>query len=122
LFGLSHNDRITELQDYKIERETDYSLAEVHEIMKSCNPVSEHKTERPMSDIGLSRLAETFSLKVTVLTPVTAPVIAILSTYPAASIKQNDCLLSEVIFIFGEFCNQNTKDHSEEWSFMRFQI
>jgi len=29
------------------------------------------KTERPMNDIGLSRLAETFSLKVTVLTPVT---------------------------------------------------
>jgi hypothetical protein len=57
------------------------------------------KTERPMSDIGLSRLAETFSLKVTVLTPVTDACGGILSTSRSASIKQNDCLLSEMIFI-----------------------
>jgi hypothetical protein len=64
--------------------------------------IEHKKTERPMCDIGLSRLAETFSLKVTVLTPVTWRLVpAILSTYRAASIKQSGCLLSEVIFFAG---------------------
>ncbi len=51
-----------------------------------CSPFAPFgKTERPMSDIGLSRLAETFSLKVTVLTPVTAPVGAF---YPLLARRQ----------------------------------
>jgi hypothetical protein len=44
------------------------------------------KTERPMSDIGLSRLAETFSLEVTVLTPVTQRLWA--AFYPLLARRQ----------------------------------
>ena len=67
------------------------------------------KNRKADEHIGLSRLAETFSLKVTVLTPVTSACGGILSTSRSASIQQNDCLLSEVIFIFRRILSRKTQ-------------